>query len=47
VLALCGGSITARGSPVEILCAQTLKDIYSVAIHTLRQEGRIFVWSEV
>jgi iron complex transport system ATP-binding protein len=47
VLALCDGSVVVRGSPGEILCAQTLKEVYSVAIHTLRQEGRIFVWSEV
>ena len=47
VFALSRGRIVAKGSPSEVLRAQTLKEIYSVAIHTLHEEGKIFVWSEV
>lgn len=47
VFALKDGRITTKGPPSEVLRADTLKEIYSVAIHTLHEEGKIFVWSEV
>jgi iron complex transport system ATP-binding protein len=47
VFALGGGRIMAKGRPSEVLQAETLKEVYSVPIHTLYEEGRIFVWSEV
>jgi iron complex transport system ATP-binding protein len=47
VLALGGGRIIAKGCPSEVLRAETLKEVYSVPIQTLYEEGKIFVWSEV
>ena len=47
VFALSDGRIAATGRPTEVLRAETLREIYRVAIHTLHEEGKIFVWSEV
>lgn len=47
VFALSQGRIAARGRPSEVLREPTLKETYNVAIHTLHEEGKIFVWSEV
>jgi iron complex transport system ATP-binding protein len=47
VFALQGGRIAASGRPAEVLQPGILKATYSVTIHTLHEEGKIFVWSEV
>lgn len=47
VYALSGGRLIAAGAPAEILQPKILRDVYCVSIHTLREEGKIFVWSEV
>jgi iron complex transport system ATP-binding protein len=47
VFALRDGRILAEGSPREVLVSSTLQQVYGVGIHTMREEGKIFVWSEV
>jgi len=47
VFALRDGQIAAEGAPSAVLQSAILQQIYGVGIHTLREEGKIFVWSEV
>ena len=47
VFALRDGRIAAEGTPSEVLESSILQGVYGVGIHTMREEGRIFVWSEV
>jgi iron complex transport system ATP-binding protein len=47
VLALNHGRIAASGSPGEVLRDDVLRETFNVNIHTFREEGKIFVWSEV
>lgn len=47
VFALSHGRIAASGAPSDVLRADILRQTFNVNIHTLREEGKIFVWSEV
>jgi len=47
VFALSHGRIACQGTPSEVLTADVLRETFNVNIHTLREEGKIFVWSEV
>jgi iron complex transport system ATP-binding protein len=47
VYALGEGRIMAEGTPREVLVSATLQEVYGVGIHTMSEEGKIFVWSEV
>jgi iron complex transport system ATP-binding protein len=47
VFALLKGRINASGPPSKVLQPEILKQTYNVTIHTLHEEGKIFVWSEV
>jgi len=47
VFALSRGKILAEGPPSDVLTADVLRDTFRVNIHTLKEEGKIFVWSEV
>jgi iron complex transport system ATP-binding protein len=47
VYALGEGRIMAEGTPREVLVSSTLQQVYGVGIHTMSEEGKIFVWSEV
>lgn len=47
VFALSRGRIAAFGPPSEVLRTDTLRETFNVNIHTLTEEGKIFVWSEV
>lgn len=47
VFALRGGKVIARGSPAEVLCQQSLSEVYDDAhIRTSRVDGRTVIWSE-
>jgi iron complex transport system ATP-binding protein len=47
VMALHQGRIMASGTPGDVLRDDVLRETFNVNIHTLREEGKIFVWSEV
>jgi len=47
VYALGEGRIMSEGTPREVLVSATLQEVYGVGIHTMSEEGKIFVWSEV
>ncbi len=47
IFAMKCGRVVASGAPDAVLADTVLGDIYDTPVHTMRSDGRTFVWSEL
>src|SRR5712692_1090760 len=47
IFAMKCGRVVASGAPHTVLADTVLGDIYDTPVHTMRSDGRTFVWSEL